>query len=266
MHDSCLDQYRMTKSQVKFKTARELFNFECTSSSALHSGCTELDNLIGGGFFPGCVTEISGEAGCGKSQICMQFAAVTIAEGRKVVCIETERGFSVKRVREILKLHTNEVDEAMQRLLISSPSTMEQMMNILGKLEHSTQQLDETSVVIVDAIATFFRGCTEKEDFQKWRNVLTMLYNIALHHNIAVIYVNHITTRPDSSSGEWTTTPFLAKGSSRRPTIQLWLDRSTTESGTIRRISVVKSPFSPTCSAEYVITNSGLSFVRLPSN
>ncbi|VDM80592.1 unnamed protein product [Strongylus vulgaris] len=90
----------MTES-VQFKTARELYSFEYTKSLPLTTGSPPLDDLIGGGFFPGCVTEISGEAGCGKSQICMQFAAVTIASGRNVMCIETERGFSVKRVREV---------------------------------------------------------------------------------------------------------------------------------------------------------------------
>ncbi|KHJ77945.1 hypothetical protein OESDEN_22435 [Oesophagostomum dentatum] len=89
------------KSLVVFKTARELCEFECTSSSPLPSGCHDLDRLIGGGFFPGCVTEISGEAGCGKSQICMQLAATTIANGQNVICIETERGFSVNRVRQV---------------------------------------------------------------------------------------------------------------------------------------------------------------------
>ncbi|KHJ88036.1 hypothetical protein OESDEN_12175 [Oesophagostomum dentatum] len=174
------------KSLVVFKTARELHEFECTTSSPLPSGCYNLDRLIGGGFFPGCVTEISGEAGCGKSQICMQLVATTISNGRNVICIETERGFSVNRVRQMLEFRSKHIDSALQRLLISSPSTLEQLMNVLCRLEDSSQQLDEASVVIVDALATFFRGCSAKEDFQKWRNVLAILFNIAFHHNVAV--------------------------------------------------------------------------------
>ncbi|EPB76201.1 hypothetical protein ANCCEY_04679 [Ancylostoma ceylanicum] len=199
------------KSTVQFKTARELHEFECSSSSALPSGCPALDDLIGGGFLPGCVAEISGEAGCGKSQICMQFAAVTIANGHKVVCVETERGFSVKRVRQILEHHTDDVDVAMQRLLMSSPSTLEQLVHVLSKLETSAEPLADTSVLIVDAVATFFRGCSSKEDFKKWRDVLSIVGNIAVHHNIAVICVNHVTSRQDTTSGEWSTSPFLSK-------------------------------------------------------
>ncbi|KIH62219.1 Hus1-like protein [Ancylostoma duodenale] len=90
----------------------------------------------------------------------MQFAAVTIANGYKVICVETERGFSVKRVRQVglnsseiwnnssellqmLEYHTSDVDVAMQRLLMSSPSTLEQMLHVLSKLETSAEQLVE---------------------------------------------------------------------------------------------------------------------------
>ncbi|RCN26720.1 hypothetical protein ANCCAN_27552 [Ancylostoma caninum] len=85
----------------------------------------------------------------------------------------------------MLEYRTSEVDVAMQRLLMSSPSTLEQMVHVLSKLETSTEQLADTSVLIVDAVATFFRGCSSKEDFQRWRDVLTIVGNIAVHHNIA---------------------------------------------------------------------------------
>ncbi|KAK6741966.1 hypothetical protein RB195_009691 [Necator americanus] len=251
----------VANSSVQFKSARELHELECSTAAPLPSGCSTLDELIGGGFLPGCVTEISGEAGCGKSQICMQFVATTIARGANVVCIETERGFSVKRVHQMLGYHTNDVGAAMHRLLISSPTTMEQMMYLLTKLEGSPEQLATTSAVVVDAIATFFRGCSSKEEFQEWRNVLTILFKIALHHSIAVIYVNHVTAREDVTSGEWTTMPFLSSGFTRRPTIQLWLERMRCGSEEKRQITVRKSPFCPSKTANYSITDSGVSFV-----
>ncbi|ETN78772.1 Hus1-like protein [Necator americanus] len=154
----------------------------------------------------------------------------------------------------MLGYHTNDVGAAMHRLLISSPTTMEQMMYLLTKLEGSPEQLATTSAVVVDAIATFFRGCSSKEEFQEWRNVLTILFKIALHHSIAVIYVNHVTAREDVTSGEWTTMPFLSSGFTRRPTIQLWLERMRCGSEEKRQITVRKSPFCPSKTANYSIT------------
>lgn len=247
------------KKSISIKSARELLEFESSSSASLSSGCKLLDNLMGGGFLPGTTTEISGEAGCGKSQICMQLTAVTIARGLKAICVETERGFSVKRVHQMLRYHTNNVEDAMQRLLISSPNTVEQLLHLLTELEHSASQLKETSVLIVDSIATVFRGYLGKGDFQKWDRVLTILTNIAVHHNVAVIYVNHVASRHDDSLGEWTTVPFLSRICSRSPTVRLWLERRCDGLETSRRISLMKSPFAQRRSSEFIITSSGLS-------
>lgn len=249
-------------SKVVFKSARELLEFESSSSAALPSGCTVLDHLIGGGFFPGTVTEISGEAGCGKSQICMQFAATSIANGHSVICVETERGFSVKRVHQMLEFRAEKVEDAMQRLLISSPSTMEQMMHVLTRLEESTEELTKASVLIVDSIATFFRGRRFKEDFQNWRRALTILFNVALHHSIAVVFVNHVASRKRLTSKNWETTPFLSHIHARHPTVRIWLERATNGTETYRRITLMKSPFSPKGTAEFFITSSGVSLLE----
>ncbi|WKX99826.1 hypothetical protein Q1695_014590 [Nippostrongylus brasiliensis] len=240
-------------SPVAFKTARHLLELESNSLASLPSGCPLLDDLIGGGFYPGTVTEISGEAGCGKSQIGMQFAATSIANGHNVICVETERGFSVKRVHQMLQHRAKNVESAMQRLLISSPSTMEQYMHVLTKIEESSEQLYKTSVIIVDSIATFFRGELVLEDFQNWRRALTILCKVALLHNIAVIIVNHVASRKNASSDDWKTMPFLSHVPARRPTIRIWLDRTTDGRRTRRQISLVKSPFSPKRKAEYFI-------------
>ncbi|KAK6018888.1 hypothetical protein OSTOST_15494, partial [Ostertagia ostertagi] len=153
----------------------------------------------------------------------------------------------------MLQFRAENVEEALQRLLISSPSTMEQFMHVLTKLEQTTEELDKTSVLIIDSIATFFRGSRHKDDFQNWRRVLTILCNVALRHDIAVVYVNHVASRKDPASEEWATSPFLSRVLARRPTIRIWLERTSHKSNTSRRITLIKSPFSPELSAEFFI-------------
>jgi len=46
------------------------------------SGCEKLDELLGGGFEAGTVTQIFGEAGSGKTNICLQLAIETVKKGR----------------------------------------------------------------------------------------------------------------------------------------------------------------------------------------
>ncbi|KAJ1349170.1 hypothetical protein KIN20_004639 [Parelaphostrongylus tenuis] len=190
----------------------------------------------------------------------MQLTAVAIARGLKVICVDTERGFRINRVHQLLGYHTSDVDVAMKRLLISSPNTMEHFMHLLIELEQSSSQLKETAALTVDSVALFFRGCPDKEDFQNWRRVLTILSNIAVHHNVAVIYVNHVSSRPDPSSDEWVTVPFLSRVCSRSPTVGLWLERSDDGStDTTKHITLWKSPFAGRCSSKLVITSSGVS-------
>nr|CDJ88630.1 DNA repair protein RAD51 3 [Haemonchus contortus] len=191
----------------------------------------------------------------------MQVAAVSVANGLDVVCVETERGFSVKRVHQMLEFRAENVEEALQHLLISSPSTMEQFMHVLTKLEQSTEELNKTSVLVIDSIATFFRGRLHREDLQNWRRVLVILCNVAVRHNVAVIYVNHVASRKDPSSEEWATAPFLFHLLARRPTIRIWLERASDGPKTSRSITLMKSPFSPKLSAEFFITNSGVSLL-----
>jgi RecA/RadA recombinase len=61
----------------------------------LSSGCEGLDLLLGGGFEPGIITQIYGEAGTGKTNIILQLAVGAVSRGFKVIFIDTE-GFSVE--------------------------------------------------------------------------------------------------------------------------------------------------------------------------
>ena len=59
--------------------------------------CKPLDNLIGGGLERNTVTEIYGEAGSGKTNLCLQASRECVNAGEKVAYIDTE-GVSVERL------------------------------------------------------------------------------------------------------------------------------------------------------------------------
>ena len=53
-------------------------------------GCDSIDKLLGGGFEAGAITEIYGEAGSGKTNLCLQLSKAVVLDGKKVIFIDSE--------------------------------------------------------------------------------------------------------------------------------------------------------------------------------
>ncbi|MEZ5334643.1 MAG: ATPase domain-containing protein [Methanolobus sp.] len=51
----------------------------------LSSGCKPIDDLLGGGFEVGVVTQIYGEPGSGKTNLSLQLAVECVKNGKKVI-------------------------------------------------------------------------------------------------------------------------------------------------------------------------------------
>ncbi len=72
----------------------------------LPTGCNSIDNLLGGGIHYGMVTDIYGESGTGKSQLCFTICARSAeyfehSQQARVVFIDTGGTFRPERIREI---------------------------------------------------------------------------------------------------------------------------------------------------------------------
>ena len=63
-------------------------------------GCPQFDRLLGGGIETGSVTLLYGEAGAGKTNVCLQIARNIASKGEKVAYIDTE-GLSSDRLSQV---------------------------------------------------------------------------------------------------------------------------------------------------------------------
>ena len=72
------------------------------------TGCKPLDDLLGGGFEKGIVTQIFGAAGTGKTNICIQLAVECVKQGQKTIFIDTE-GLSPTRFKQIAGENAKEI-------------------------------------------------------------------------------------------------------------------------------------------------------------
>ncbi|XP_028415205.1 DNA repair protein RAD51 homolog 4-like [Dendronephthya gigantea] len=76
---------------------------QCLSSlDVIPTGCSNLDNILGGGLYSGKLTEIYGLPGVGKTQSCLSIAChVAGTHQKNVVYIDCDASFSAQRIHEI---------------------------------------------------------------------------------------------------------------------------------------------------------------------
>lgn len=119
------------------------------------SGSAAIDALLSSGFESGIITEIFGEAGTGKTNICLQLGKIVADAGKKVAYIDTE-GVSVDRMRQICG---DRYGELMRNFLIYKPTSMKAMGRDLNALE----KIPGLGLVIVDSVNLFTRMGSSNE-------------------------------------------------------------------------------------------------------
>ena len=150
--------------------------------------CPSIDGLLGGGIENGSVTLLYGEAGTGKTNICLQAAYHVARSGKKVAYIDTE-GLSADRIRQIF---TDE-SYAKDLLRFSAHSFDEQGHGIAQAARQA--ESDAVGLIIVDSMTMFYRL---RSDDSSVRNELTRqmesLLNVARKSDVAVLVTSQVYT------------------------------------------------------------------------
>jgi len=174
----------------------------------LTTGITELNNLLGGGIESQTTTEISGEYGSGKSQICHTLAVLAqlpIEEGGlggQVAWIDTENTFRPERVIEISKargLDPKTILDNIWHVLVFNAPHQRKMIEGLYRLCSEK----DIKLIVVDSILANLRneyvgrgmlGARQDE----LKIMLDHLRKVGISTNTTVVYTNQIVTTPDT--------------------------------------------------------------------
>ena len=113
--------------------------------------CPKFDRLLGGGIESGCVTLLYGEAGAGKTNVCLQAARAVIESGKKVAYIDTE-GLSSERIGQLFE-GTNADPKG---LLVSEVHSMEEQTDRIEKAGNLAEK-NVVSLIIIDSLTMFYR-------------------------------------------------------------------------------------------------------------
>ncbi len=162
------------------------------------TGCESLDNLLGGGLEVGSVTLFYGEAGSGKTNICLQTAYNMAKTGKKVAYIDAE-GLSSDRITQIFT-----EEQYIKDLLVFQIYSFEEQNDRVAKVCRLCEANDKIGLVVIDSMTMFYRlhsdDMSVRNEFIKQTE---MLLNAARKNEIPILLTSQVYTNLGSGTIEF---------------------------------------------------------------
>jgi len=183
-----------------------------------------LDELLEGGLERGIVTEIYGEGGTGKTNICIQAAKRCIEEGKKVVYIDTE-GISKERLLQVFK-----EKEKIEKILFFFPFSLEEQEKMVEKATRI-----DAGMVIVDSINLLYRLEMDDEAMatRSLTKQLVTLQIVARKKKIPVLVTSQVYSAGDEVK------PFAGRSMDHVAKTIIMLSRGKRENGKESRFATI---------------------------
>jgi DNA repair protein RadA len=200
----------------EFSTADEMLESR-KKISKYTTGSEKFDAFLNGGFESQSLTELAGEFGSGKSQIChtLCIAANKLVENSRlrddgnrqssgtIIYIDTENTFRVDRVYQIAEQNGLDPLAILQKIYHCNVYNSEQLELLIDNLDKSIEQYN-AKLVIIDSIIALHRAefCgreTLAERQQRLGKMLNKLRRYADIYNIAVVITNQVVSYADGS-------------------------------------------------------------------
>ncbi|MCK5177776.1 MAG: DNA repair and recombination protein RadA [Candidatus Aenigmarchaeota archaeon] len=228
------------------------------------TGSTSFDELLGGGFESGAITECYGAFGSAKTQLAHQLA-VNIqlpkdkgGAGGGCLYVDTEHTFRPERIVEMAR--AKEVDEKkiLSNIFIGKAYNSDHQIMLVEEAKALIKEKN-IKLIIVDSLMSHFRSDyvgrgTLANRQQKLNQHLHTLSKLADTFNLVVYITNQVMSKPDMMFGD----PTQAVGGHvlhHAATFRIYLRKSK---GETRVAKLVDSPNLPDGEILYKITNDGV--------
>ncbi|MEM0443793.1 MAG: DNA repair and recombination protein RadA [Candidatus Caldarchaeum sp.] len=235
------------------------------SMQKLTTGSKALDAMLGGGVETQAITELIGEYGSGKTQICHTLC-VTAQLPREqggldgaAIYIDTEATFRPERIIQIAEARGLDQRKILENIIFASVYNSSHLQLTIKELGRYIEKY-KARLVIVDSIISHFRAefigrGTLAERQQRLNDLLHRLLRTAQVHNVAVVVTNQVQANPDQFFGD----PNKPSGGhvlAHSSTYRIFIRRAANNT---RLARVIDSPYHPpTAEAYFKITEKGV--------
>lgn len=175
-------------------------------SEPISTGCGTVDELLGGGFERGAVTQLYGPPASGKTNLALSAAVETAATGGTALYIDTE-GLSVERFEQLARARVEDADvdgdleELASRVIITDALDFEEQREAVRDAADLAERAD---LVVLDSATGFYRlersDDDEGETLRQVTKQVTHLLSLARRHDLAVVITNQVYADPESES------------------------------------------------------------------
>jgi len=153
------------------------------------SGVKALDQFLEGGYETDAITTLYGPAGSGKTNFAMLAAIEVAKQGKKVIFVDTEGGFSLGRLKQILP----ESKKALENIIFLRPMNFEEQKQAITKLKDLMN--GKIGLVIVDTMTMLYRlqRSFKEENYNRDLGMqMIELNEIARRHKIPVLLTSQV--------------------------------------------------------------------------
>lgn len=227
------------------------------------TGTNCLDTLFDGGIETQALTEVYGEFGCGKTQLCHTMC-VMVQRARdeggldgKALYIDTENTFRPERIVSIANAHGMDPEKALDNIIVARAYNSAHQVLILEEASAIIQK-DNIKLIIADSAVGLFRAeylgrGTLAIRQQKLNHFVHLLSRMAETYNCAALATNQVMAAPDVFFGD-PTRPVGGNVVAHTSTYRVYFKKS----GKKRIARMVDSPHHPESEVIFALGDAGV--------
>jgi len=196
---------------TEFKTAHEFYEKRKTMKKCT-TGSKKLDEILGGGIETQALTELIGEYGSGKTQLCLMLSVTAQLPYEKgglegnVAFIDTEGTFMPERVYQIASTIGLDPQTVANNIYVARAYNSSHQCLLIDRLFTLCPE-NNIKLVIVDSMISHFRGeylgrenLSERQ--QKLNQYLHKIVRLSEAYNLAVVVTNQVQADPTAFFGD----------------------------------------------------------------
>ena len=219
------------------------------------------DQMMGGGFETGAITECFGEFGSGKTQIGHLLAVNIQKQDPKAIAvyIDTENTFRPERIKDLAEGVGLDTETVLKNIKVARAYNSDHQMLLAEKVQDLIKDNLNVKLVVIDSLTAHFRAefvgrGTLAERQQKLNKHMHVLLKLADMNNLCIYVTNQVMSKPDMFFGD----PTQAIGGhivAHASTFRIYLRKGKKSS---RVAKLVDSPNLPEGEAAFMIEKEGL--------